>query len=120
MLFRNVAQRQCVACGRTFRYSVAVPFSRLDKFVDISLEDGNYALSHTFGNLLYTDKSNFPEHHRLKTVHLADPCFWFHEVCLAFSCQQDIMQSYILLLHFEIFSRIICRIILTTLLILPL
>jgi len=30
------------------------------------------------------------------------------------------MQSYILLLHFTIFSRIICRIILTTVIILPL
>jgi len=54
MLFRKVAQRQCVACGRTFRDSVAVPFSRFDHFVDMSREDENYALSQTFGGTYYT------------------------------------------------------------------
>lgn len=120
MLFRNVAQRQCVTCGRTFRDRVAVPFSRFDKFVDMSREDKNYTLSQNFGNLLHTDVDNFPEHRKLQTVHLLHPCFWFHEVCLNFTCQQDIMQSCILLLHFTIFSHINCHIILTTVLILPL
>jgi len=75
MLLRNVAQRQCVGCGRTFRESVAVPFSRLDKFVEMPHEDKNYTLSQNFGNLLHTDVCNFPEHRKLQTVHLLHPCF---------------------------------------------
>jgi hypothetical protein len=120
MLFRKVAQRQCVDCGRTFRDSVAVPFSRFDKFVEMSREYENYALSQTFGKLLHAVVGNFPEHRRFQTVPLPHPCFWFHEICLTFTCQQDIMPSYILLLNFTIFSRIICRKIVTTVLILPL
>jgi hypothetical protein len=120
ILFRKVAPRQCVAFGRTFRDSVAVPFSKFYKFVEMSRENENYALSQTSGYLLHAVVGNFSEHHRLQTVPLPHPSFWLHEVCLIFICQQDVMPSYILLLHFKIFSRIICRIIVTTVLILPL